>query len=142
MRFEFLQKYSIKGKKEKTTEFNLGYNSQVKSWVDEAYNEIVARNLGKAEQFLLDAVKLDPSYPTAYYAAGLLAEFSRDFAGAKLCYGEAAKLNNYDILKHGNEKIDVRQIANSDHLKKLSEGQKNRQPGIYKKLKETSGQGR
>ncbi|MBM3236758.1 UPF0164 family protein [Candidatus Poribacteria bacterium] len=130
----------IKNKLEKTVDFSLVYNKQVKSWVDEAYNEIVARNLEKAEQSLINAVKMDPSYPTTYYVAGLLAEFSQDFAGAKFCYDEAAKLNNYDILKYGNEEIDIRQIANSDYLKKLSEGQKDRQRGIYEKLKEASGQ--
>jgi hypothetical protein len=74
----------------------------------------------------------------------LLAEFSQDFAGAKLCYEEAAKLNDYDDnlkLKHKSGEINIRinQIANSDYLKKLSEGQKDSQRGIYEKLKESIG---
>ena len=130
------------GESEKPPKFHLIYNRQAKSLVDEAYNEIVARNMEKAERLLVDAVKLDPSYPTTYYVAGLLAEFSRDFRDTKLCYEEAAKLNNYEILKYKGKEINIRQVANSDYLKRRSEAQKDRQPGIYEKLKEASGQGR
>ena len=131
------------GKLKKITRFNLVYNSQVQILVDKAYNEIVARNLGKAEQSLVDAVKLDPSYPTTYYVAGLASEFSGDFVGAKLCYGEAAKLNNYDSLVYKKE-VPFREIVNllDSLIKKLPEAQENRQPGIYEELKEASGQDR
>ena len=134
----------LMGKLGKNTEFNLGYNSQAQVLVDKADDQISARNLKKAEQFLIEAVKVDPSYPVLYYVAGLVSEFSGDLVGAKFCYEKAAKLNNYDILKYKGKEINFRDIVNLlDRLiKKSSEAQKDRHPGIYEKLKESSGQGR
>ncbi len=127
---KYIVKVYIKDKLEKTTEFSLDYNSQVKSWVYEAEEEFDNNYLEKAEQLLIRAVKLDPCYPATYYVAGLLAE-SDDLIVAKLCYDEAAKLNNDNTLEYGD--IPIREIATSDYLvEKL---------GIYGQLKKASGQG-
>jgi len=117
--------------------FYLDYNKDVQTLVDKAYDGVVDRNLEKAEQFLVNAVELDPSYPTTYYVAGLAAEFSGDFVGAKLCYDKAAKLNNYDKLEYKDVEINLQEIVNllDSLIKKFPEAQESCQSGIYEKLK-------
>ncbi|NKB68413.1 MAG: hypothetical protein GKR89_15225 [Candidatus Latescibacteria bacterium] len=104
--------------------FVLQYQPEAVAAVVQAYARLGRVPAAELEDGLLQARRLDPSYPHTYYVAGLLAEFSGDFRGAANCYGEAARLSGGRAIDLAGRQIDLTDLQQMDYLDELGQAQK------------------
>lgn len=98
--------------------FSLEHHPEAVAAVARVYSRLQSRETPYSEQGLLTAARLDPSYPHTYYVAGLLSEFSGDFAGAANCYREAAGLSRGDPIELAGRRVDLAGLAQLEYLRK------------------------
>ncbi len=98
--------------------FVLEHNPEAVAAVARAYSRLESREASSSEQGLLTAARLDPSYPHTYYVAGLLSEFSGDFAGAANCYRAAARLSRGGPIELAGRRVDLAGLAQLEYLQK------------------------
>ncbi len=98
--------------------FSLEHHPEAVAAVARVYSRLRSREPPYSEQGLLTAARLDPSYPHTYYVAGLLSEFSGDFAGAANCYREAARLSRGGPIDLAGRRVDLAGLAQLEYLRK------------------------